>query len=51
MIKEGTIGNKMYFIQEGIVDIVLSGGEVRLKVFESDSTRWKRAFNIINVKS
>ena len=25
MIKEGTIGTKMYFIQEGIVDIVLSG--------------------------
>ena len=25
VIKEGTIGTKMYFIQEGIVDIVLSG--------------------------
>ena len=28
VIKEGTIGTKMYFIQEGIVDVVLSGGEV-----------------------
>jgi CRP-like cAMP-binding protein len=28
IIREGTIGNKMYFIQEGIVDIVMSNGEV-----------------------
>ncbi|KAK2718797.1 potassium/sodium hyperpolarization-activated cyclic nucleotide-gated channel 3-like isoform X2 [Artemia franciscana] len=28
IIKEGTIGNKMYFIQEGIVDIVMNNGEV-----------------------
>ncbi|XP_063626619.1 potassium/sodium hyperpolarization-activated cyclic nucleotide-gated channel 2 isoform X8 [Cydia splendana] len=28
IIKEGTIGNKMYFIQEGIVDIVMANGEV-----------------------
>ncbi|KPM09758.1 potassium/sodium hyperpolarization-activated cyclic nucleotide-gated channel 4-like protein [Sarcoptes scabiei] len=28
IIKEGTIGNKMYFIQEGIVDIVMITGEV-----------------------
>ncbi|XP_076356642.1 potassium/sodium hyperpolarization-activated cyclic nucleotide-gated channel 2-like [Tachypleus tridentatus] len=28
IIKEGTLGNKMYFIQEGIVDIVMSNGEV-----------------------
>ena len=28
IIKEGTIGTKMYFIQEGIVDIVMSNGEV-----------------------
>ena len=28
VIKEGTIGTKMYFIQEGIVDIVLASGEV-----------------------
>ena len=26
--KEGSIGSKMYFIQEGIVDIVMSNGEV-----------------------
>ena len=25
IIKEGTIGNKMYFIQEGIVDITING--------------------------
>ncbi|XP_022242475.1 potassium/sodium hyperpolarization-activated cyclic nucleotide-gated channel 2-like [Limulus polyphemus] len=28
IIKEGTIGNKMYFIQEGIVDIVMLNGEI-----------------------
>lgn len=28
IIREGTIGNKMYFIQEGIVDIIKSNGEV-----------------------
>lgn len=28
IIKEGTIGTKMYFIQEGIVDIITSDGEV-----------------------
>lgn len=28
IIKEGTIGTKMYFIQEGIVDIIMANGEV-----------------------
>lgn len=28
IIKEGTLGTKMYFIQEGIVDIVMSNGDV-----------------------
>ena len=28
IIKEGTIGTKMYFIQEGIVDIVMSNQDV-----------------------
>ena len=28
IIKEGTIGTKMYFIQEGIVDIVMQNGDV-----------------------
>lgn len=28
IIKEGTIGTKMYFIQEGIVDIVMASGDV-----------------------
>lgn len=28
IIKEGTLGTKMYFIQEGIVDIVMGNGEV-----------------------
>ena len=28
IIKEGTIGTKMYFIQEGIVDIVTKDGDV-----------------------
>lgn len=30
IIKEGTIGTKMYFIQEGVVDIVMANGEVRI---------------------
>lgn len=28
IIKEGTIGTKMYFIQEGIVDIITKDGEI-----------------------
>ena len=28
IIREGTIGNKMYFIQEGIVDIIKTNNEV-----------------------
>lgn len=28
ILKEGTIGDKMYFIQEGIVDIVMADGDV-----------------------
>ncbi len=28
IIREGTLGTKMYFIQEGIVDIVTKNGEV-----------------------
>lgn len=28
IIKEGTVGTKMYFIQEGIVDIITKTGEV-----------------------
>ena len=28
IIHEGTIGDKMYFIQEGVVDIIKSNGEV-----------------------
>ena len=28
IIKEGSAGTKMYFIQEGIVDIVMANGEV-----------------------
>ena len=28
IIKEGTIGSKMYFIQEGIVDVIMGTGEV-----------------------
>jgi hypothetical protein len=31
IIKEGTIGSKMYFIQEGIVDIVMANGEVSVE--------------------
>ena len=31
IIKEGCVGTKMYFIQEGIVDIVMGNGEVTNK--------------------
>jgi CRP-like cAMP-binding protein len=37
IIKEGTIGSKMYFIQEGIVDIVMANGEVRKATVGSES--------------
>ena len=30
IIKEGCVGTKMYFIQEGIVDIVMGTGEVHI---------------------
>ena len=30
IIKEGCVGTKMYFIQEGIVDIVMDTGEVHI---------------------
>lgn len=33
IIKEGTIGTKMYFIQEGVVDIVMANGEVMCFAF------------------
>lgn len=33
IIKEGTIGSKMYFIQEGIVDIVMANGDVSIVNF------------------
>lgn len=32
IIKEGTIGTKMYFIQEGVVDIVMANGEVFIQI-------------------
>ena len=42
IIKEGTIGSKMYFIQEGIVDIVMANGDVsktfKCSLFEDVST-------------
>lgn len=47
IIKEGTIGSKMYFIQEGIVDIVMANGDVsktfKCSLFEDVST-WVLSF-------
>ena len=40
IIKEGTIGTKMYFIQEGIVDIVMSNGEVATSLSDGNFL-WK----------
>ena len=34
IIKEGTIGSKMYFIQEGIVDVIMGNGEVNCPLFK-----------------
>ena len=39
IIKEGTIGTKMYFIQEGIVDIVMSNGEVATSLSDGKLSR------------
>lgn len=36
IIKEGSIGTKMYFIQEGVVDIVMANGEVSLEIFPNN---------------
>lgn len=52
IIKEGTIGTKMYFIQEGVVDIVMANGEACIlfyvfslfflkKICNSLKTNWK----------
>lgn len=38
IIKEGTIGTKMYFIQEGVVDIVMANGEVN-SIYERTEER------------
>ena len=42
IIKEGTIGTKMYFIQEGIVDIVMSTGKSIINKFISNLIIFKK---------
>lgn len=42
VIKEGTIGTKMYFIQEGIVDIVTKNGEVATSLSDGSYFGGKR---------
>ena len=51
LLQEGTIGSKMYFVQEGIVDIVLASGEVRGKILKSSSSlvvQFPRKFKLSN---
>lgn len=43
IIKEGTIGTKMYFIQEGVVDIVMANGEVNIQAISIFKKRVKRS--------
>ena len=49
IIKEGTIGTKMYFIQEGIVDIVMSNGEVATSLSDGKFSK-KKLLKIIFTK-
>ena len=45
IIKEGTIGTQMYFIQEGIVDIITSDGEVATSL--SDGSYFGGGFAVV----
>lgn len=47
IIKEGTIGTKMYFIQEGIVDIITKDGEIATTL--SDGSYFGGAFQILRL--
>lgn len=46
IIKEGTLGTKMYFIQEGIVDIVMNNGEVATSL--SDGSYFGGKFRLVS---
>ena len=48
IIREGTIGNKMYFIQEGIVDIIKSNNEVMTTL--SDGSYFGGESTLIDLK-
>ncbi|KAJ8983050.1 hypothetical protein NQ317_013255 [Molorchus minor] len=48
IIKEGTIGSKMYFIQEGIVDIVMANGEVATSL--SDGSYFGEICSLTNAR-
>ena len=45
IIKEGQLGNKMYFIQEGIVDIVTKNGEVATSL--SDGSYFGGMYSVV----
>lgn len=44
IIREGTMGTKMYFIQEGIVDIITSDGEVATSLSDGSYFGGKSSF-------
>ena len=53
IIKEGVIGTKMYFIQEGIVDVVTKNGEVATSLsdgsyFGGELNQFHSALTVIN---
>lgn len=48
IIKEGTMGTKMYFIQEGIVDIITKDGEVATSLSDGSYFGGKQLYSINN---
>jgi len=42
IIREGTVGTKMYFIQEGVVDIFTNSGDVATKLSDGSFFGGKR---------
>jgi len=47
-VKEGTVGTKMYFIQEGIVDIVTKTGEVATSLSDGSYFGGTRCLSLVS---
>jgi len=50
VIKEGTIGTKMYFIQEGIVDIIPKNGEVATSLSDGSYFGGRLLYSVVSIK-